>query len=87
MNMILSKAIRKYGADMQQVIAIEEMAELTKELCKYKRGQDNFDHIAEEIADVEIMMEQLKIMFDCNRQVEVYKENKIKRLAERLSNK
>lgn len=83
--MILSKAIRKYGADMQQVIAIEEMAELTKELCKYKRGQDNFDHIAEEIADVEIMMEQLKIMFNAHEEVDTYKAKKLKRLEERLN--
>ena len=87
MNDVLSKAIRKFGFDMQQAIAIEEMSELTKELCKYKRGAENFKQIAEEIADVEIMLEQLKIMFNCKRDVEVYREDKIKRLADRLNNK
>ena len=87
MSNVLNQAIRKWGPDMQQAVAIEEMSELTKELCKYKRGAQNFKQIAEEIADVEIMMEQLKIMFDCHRQVEVYKEDKIKRLDERIKNK
>ena len=35
------------------MVAIEEMSELTKELCKNGRGQENTNHIAEEIADVE----------------------------------
>lgn len=87
MSNVLNQAIRKWGYDMQQAVAIEEMSELTKELCKYKRGAQNFNQIAEEIADVEIMMEQLKIMFDCHRQVEFYREDKIKRLAERIKNK
>lgn len=85
MSNVLNQAIRKWGPDMQQAIAIEEMSELTKELCKYKRGAQNFNQIAEEIADVEIMMEQLKIMFDCHWQVDVYRGEKIKRLAERIN--
>lgn len=69
---------------MQQTVAIEEMSELTKELCKSKRGQDNFNHIAEEIADVQIMMEQLILIYNIGPLVEVHKKNKLKRLQERL---
>lgn len=36
---------------MQLNIAIEEFAELTKEICKHKRGADNTESIVEEIAD------------------------------------
>ncbi|WP_410495165.1 hypothetical protein QTL86_13665 [Cellulosilyticum sp. ST5] len=84
---ILKQAIAKYGPDMQKTIAIEEMAELTKELCKNKRGQDNWDHIAEEIADVEIMLEQLKLIYNIGPLVLAVKEGKIRRLQDRLNNK
>ena len=41
-------------------MVIEEMSELSKEICKFKRGKDNFLEIADEMADVYIMLEQLK---------------------------
>ena len=64
-NEILKSAIARYGKTAQMVVAMEEMAELTKELSKFLRGAHNEDAIAEEIADVRIMLEQLEIMFDC----------------------
>ncbi len=84
---VLRQAIATYGPDMQQAIAIEEMAELTKELCKNKRGQNNFNQVAEEIADVEIMLEQLILIHNVGPLVEVHKQNKLKRLQEQLNNK
>ena len=44
------------------MMAFEEMSELQKEMCKRFRGEKNDDHIAEEIADVEIMLDQLNLM-------------------------
>ena len=46
--------------------------------------QKNSRNIVEEIADVEIMLEQLKLIFNCFGLVEREKEYKINRLAERL---
>ena len=43
----------------------EEMAELQKELCKNARGKDNRAEIAEEIADVHIMLDQMEILPNC----------------------
>lgn len=64
----LIKIIKNYGTFNQIQMAIEEMAELTKELCKLKRcGQNNIEHIEEEIADVQITLNQLKIMFPSDR--------------------
>jgi len=90
----LEKVIYKYGKIMQQDIAIEEMSELTKALLKLRRaeyeninGRDLHQEknaVYEEIADVEIMVEQLKIMFDCYSDVESWKEAKLQRLSERL---
>ena len=80
----LKKAIDTYGNMMQIIVAIEEMAELTKELCKQLRGRDNLQEIAEEIADVNIMMEQQQIIFDCAERVKDYENAKLQRLRGRL---
>lgn len=83
---VYREAIDKYGVGAQLTVAIEEMAELAKELCKYNRGADNIDHIAEEIADVTIMLEQLRVIFNCNDAVCEQMDAKIERLRGRLNN-
>ena len=60
----LEKAIATYGKDMQLTVAVEELSELIKEICKSKRGADNRDAIIEEMADCEIMLAQMQIIFD-----------------------
>ena len=82
---VIQKAIDTYGADLQKQVAIEEMAELTKEICKDFRGKGNREHILEEIADVKITLSQLLIMYD----IKVWELNdvivsKLTRLEERL---
>lgn len=47
-KIIYDSAINKYGNHMQQMVAIEEMSELIKELVKHSRGAENNGHIAEE---------------------------------------
>lgn len=84
MQRVIREAIKTYGEDMQKNVAIEEMAELTKEICKGKRGLSGKLQMAEEIADVEIMLEQLKVMYDLHEQVGEFKARKICRLASRL---
>lgn len=80
----LKQALDTYGAEAQTLIAFEEMAELQKELCKHARGRDNRDHIAEEVADVLIMLEQMMLLHDCKDAVAECRRRKIERLAERL---
>ena len=84
MNKVLELALATYGFDMQRLIAIEEMSELTKELVKEKRGQDNLENIIEEIADVEIMLTQLKIHYGIKEDVQYEVNEKVARLACRL---
>lgn len=81
---IIGRAIQVYGEDYQLSVAVEELSELTKEICKHKRGLTSKLNIAEEIADVEIVLQELKMIFDNHDLVEVYKRKKIKRLADRL---
>mgnify|MGYP006972693960 FL=1 len=78
---IYRAALAAWGADAQTLMVFEEMAELQKELCKAARGKDNREQIAEEIADVEIMLEQMKVLHDCAEAVTAYRESKLRRLA------
>ena len=81
---IYVQALKTWGPSAQTNMVFEEMAELQKELCKNGRGKDNRDHIAEEIADVLIMLEQMMILHDCRKLVTVYKTEKLQRLEERI---
>lgn len=81
---VYRKAIDKYGAIHQIIKAVEEMSELTKELCKYLDIKPDVDHIAEEIADVEITIAQLKVILHCEEQVEDWRAEKVERLSERI---
>lgn len=81
---VFVKALETFGPDAQITMVMEEMAELQKELCKYRRGSDNYDHIAEEIADVSIMLDQMILLFQCGGRVQVERMQKVRRLAERL---
>lgn len=83
-TMEMRDIIEFYGKDMQLNICIEEMSELIKELCKVKRGKPNRDNIAEEMADVRIIMEQLLTMFENADDVERWYHFKVNRLYERL---
>ena len=77
-------ALSTYGSEAQTLMMFEEMAELQKELCKEARGEDNTDAIAEEIADVKIMLEQMTILHNCKDMVEIQMKRKLQKLKERL---
>ena len=74
----------RWGSDAQLTVVLEELSELMKEVCKMKRDMGNLDHLAEEVADVEIMLEQLRYIFDIDDDVDAWKKSKLKRLANRL---
>ena len=79
-----TNAIVTYGMDRQIIKAVEEMSECTKEICKILRGGGSHDHMAEEIADATIMLEQLRLIFDNNDEVCRYMDEKIMRLDAKL---
>lgn len=77
------KIIEHFGSNNQCIVACEELSELQKEICKHLRDMGNVHNIAEEIADVSIMLEQLQRIFNCRSEVELLKEQKIQRTTER----
>jgi NTP pyrophosphatase (non-canonical NTP hydrolase) len=70
---IYDQALNHFGIDAQKIKAIEEMAELTQAICKDT-------NIAEEIADVSILLEQLKIVYPDWESYKVKKLNRLKSL-------
>ncbi len=81
------KLIEKYK-DKQLIVAIEELSELQKELCKTLRGNISKENIIEELADVYIMLDQIKIYFSItSNEVKEIIDKKIERTKERLLKK
>lgn len=78
------EAIKTFGALPQMVVAIEECSELQKEITKIIRKKGNLTNLAEEIADVEIMLEQLKLIFTIHDKVIEQKGEKIKGLKQTI---
>ena len=89
MNKELLFIINTYGTRTQEDVAIEEMAELQKSILKHRRnaGEETRAGIIDEIADVEIMIEQLKIIYSCSKEVEERKDYKIGRQIGRILRK
>ena len=81
---VFEAALKQYGAESQTLMLFEEMAELQKELCKHARGRCNTMAIAEEIADVQIMLEQMIMLHGCQDNVAAVRKFKVMRLASRL---
>ena len=73
---ILEGAIRHFGPGRQNLKAIEELGELIQALA---RGEDPAN-IAEEMADVRIMLDQLELIFVNHEQVKSYELRKLRRL-------
>lgn len=80
-----------WGSFSQMDMVIEECSELTKAIIKSRRQGKTFTQdVLEEIADVEIMLEELQVILKTEpsaeqgknlyQQVERFKENKLKRL-------
>lgn len=79
---IYLKAINTFGANQQIIKAMEELGELSTALARYftkKDDEANFNNIYEEIADIEIMLSQLRLIFD-SYVIDYYKEMKLNRL-------
>jgi hypothetical protein len=89
-----------YGIENQSIQLMEEMAELTIALNKYRRSSKNehkticdsideqfiIEQIMEEICDVEIVLEQIKYLLNhSSNDIEIWKQRKIERQLERIA--
>lgn len=82
---LLKKAIDVWGKHAQLLTLLEEMSELQKEILKnINRGKENLNELIDEAADVEIMLEQLKYIFDIEQAVEEKIPVKLEKVRRRL---
>lgn len=80
-----------YGLDSQLNILQEELSELIQAVSKYRRGDPS--HILEEIADVEIMLDQVKYLLGnpeiprvvVEKFIKIIREDKIERQLNRIN--
>lgn len=90
-SVICRKAVETFGVEIQQIVAMEELGELIQAISKIARWEcsqsedleillEYIDNLAEEIADVEIMLEQLKQCHGCHIQVNDHKRKKLDKL-------
>jgi len=85
---LMEKTINAWGAKAQTLMVLEEMAELQKEILKnINRDKDNITEIIDEVADVEIMLEQLKYIYKIEKQVAERIPVKLEKVAKRLEGK
>jgi len=84
---IYKNCIAQWGETSQILMVIEELNELAVVLCHSLRANKPFDldHIKEEMADVQIMLEQLKVILSIS-DVELSEERqkKLQRVKELL---
>ncbi len=81
---VCADAVLRNGWRQQAVVALEELSEVQKELCKFLRGQGDKDHLAEEIADANIVLMQMEMAFGLTGSVGSWIDRKAQRLADRL---
>lgn len=63
---VFNKALNTFGIRHQIIKCVEELSELQKELCKQANNEGTKDKIINELADVEITLEQMKIGLNIN---------------------
>ena len=90
-------ALRKWGFKLQLIVTIEELAELIHEITRLVRLKDTDERLnwtywngedvqplAEEIADVELMLQQIKLQYNLFDDVKYWKKKKLVRVLKRL---
>ena len=79
MKDLVNYVINNFDQKNQDLILIEEMSELTKELLKKRREKDNWNELIEEMSHVYISLEVIKTLYgisdkDIQKQVDLKKE-------------
>jgi len=81
---IYKKIVEHFGYKPQMGKAEEKLAELIVALKHYKDGKVMEQDVCSEIADVEIMCAQLRIMFNFER-IDDYKTAKLLKLKNKIN--
>lgn len=80
-NKVYIDALMKWGEQSQRDIWVEELTELIQVLLRETRGRCTKEQVAEEIADVDLCLSQLKMLYPTWTE---HRVKKMDRLKERL---
>lgn len=81
---IYTRALNMWGIDPQLNMFIEEAAEAIQAVQHYRRDRCDMDTVCGELADLQIMLEQMKIVYGTDRFEKIFAD-KIAALDEKLS--
>ena len=92
MNEAIRKIADHYGLNAQLNVATEELAELIQAIARFRRVDENDmleleirkNLVAEEMADVEVMLAQIKYLMEIDEKVEAIAKYKIDRQLKRM---
>ena len=76
--------LKRYGITEQVAKLKEECRELIEAADGYINGTDSKAHFLEEMADVEVMLDQMKLHFNAQDKVDEIKRFKVKRQLGRM---
>lgn len=91
---IYKEALEKWGSAAQIEMLVEECSEVIQSIQKLKRSYYSNDderitqsesNVCEELADLNIMLEQMMLIFDSSK-ISKFKNEKIERLKSRIKN-
>ena len=80
----MNRALDTWGSDAQILMFFEESAEATEAILHHKRGKTDVDHVIEELADLQIMLHQMRILYDHDSQFNTVYNQKLERLRDML---
>lgn len=81
---VYDQAVETFGQENQLIVALEELSECQKEICKALRGQTNGRNLVEEVADAIIMLEQVRRIFKIRALTDAAINAKVVRLLQRI---
>ena len=81
---VYADALETFGPTKQLAKALEELTEVQLGICRALDGRRNIVHLAEEVADATIMLEQVRQIFDINAEVCQFMDAKVLRLRRRV---
>jgi NTP pyrophosphatase (non-canonical NTP hydrolase) len=83
---VIREAINTYGKEKQFHQCVEELGELIVAISHYLRNRPNAkEEVAEELADAKLMIRQVELMMDMEKEVDMYISAKLRRLAYKLN--
>ena len=85
---VLDKAIKKYGVEKQVLVCMEEPAELIQAISKaerYPEDSTRMQDLIEEMADVTICLEYLKLIYNIRQEeLDEWINRKVKRISKKI---